>query len=49
MPGESVGKLDEFKDRMTIIPGMTNDREVIKKAVEGCDGVLTVLRSLGCE
>jgi uncharacterized protein YbjT (DUF2867 family) len=39
----SVGKLDAFKERMTIIPGATNDREVIQKAVAGCDGVLTVL------
>jgi hypothetical protein len=40
---QSVGKLDAFKGRITIIPGATNDREVIKKAVAGCDGVLTVL------
>jgi hypothetical protein len=39
----SVGKLGAFKGRITIIPGATNDREVIKKAVAGCDGVLTVL------
>ncbi len=39
----SVGKLDAFKTRITILPGATNDREVIKKAVAGCDGVLTVL------
>jgi hypothetical protein len=39
----SVGKLDAFKGRITIIPGATNDREVIRKAVAGCDGVLTVL------
>lgn len=39
----SVGKLDEFKGRMTIIPGATNDRAVIKQAVAGGDGVLTVL------
>ena len=39
----SVGKLDEFKGRITASPGATNDREVIKKAVAGCDGVLTVL------
>jgi hypothetical protein len=39
----SVGKLDAFKGRITIFPGATNDREVIKKAVAGCDGVLTVL------
>jgi hypothetical protein len=39
----SVGKLDPFKERITIIPGATNDREVIKTATAGCDGVLTVL------
>ncbi|WP_283842573.1 NAD(P)-dependent oxidoreductase [Bradyrhizobium sp. JYMT SZCCT0428] len=39
----SVGELDALKERMTIIPGATNDREVIKNAVAGCDGVLTVL------
>jgi hypothetical protein len=39
----SVSKLDTFKGRINIIPGATNNREVIKKAVEGCDGVLTVL------
>ena len=39
----SVGKLDAFKGRITVIPGATNDREVIRKAVAGCDGVLTVL------
>jgi hypothetical protein len=40
---QSVGKLAAFKGRITVFPGATNDREVIKKAVEGCDGVLTVL------
>jgi len=39
----SVGKLDAFKGRTTVIPGDTNDREVIERAVAGCDGVLTVL------
>ena len=39
----SVSKLDAFKDRITIVPGGTNDRNVIKQAVAGCDGVLTVL------
>jgi len=38
-----VGKLDRFKGRITVIPGATNDREVIKRAVAGCDGVLVVL------
>ena len=46
---QSVHKLDEFKDRIRIIPGMTNDRDVIKKAVEGCDGVLTVLAPWGVQ
>ena len=40
---KSVDKLDPFKERITLFPGATNDREVIKQAVEGCDGVLTVL------
>jgi NAD(P)-dependent dehydrogenase (short-subunit alcohol dehydrogenase family) len=40
---KSVGKLEEFRDRIIIVPGATNDREVIRKAVDGCDGVLTVL------
>ncbi|MFW6174849.1 MAG: NAD(P)-dependent oxidoreductase [Chloroflexota bacterium] len=40
---KSVAKLDDFKDRITIIPGATDDRDVIKRAVQGCDGVLTVL------
>ena len=45
----SVKKLDEFKQRITIVPGATNDRDVIKKAVEGCDGVLTVLVPWGVQ
>ncbi len=43
----SVGKLDSLKRRITIIPGATNDRDVIKKAVASCDGVLTVLMPWG--
>ena len=39
----SVGKLEAFERRITIIPGATNDPQVIKKAVTGCDGVLSVL------
>ncbi len=39
----SVGKLSAFEGQITIIPGATNDQEVIRKAVDGCDGVLTVL------
>ncbi len=40
---ESVGKLDEFEGRITVVPGATNDSEVIKRAVAGCDAVLVVL------
>ena len=39
----SVGKLERFTNRITVIPGDTNNRAVIQKAVAGCDGVLTVL------
>ena len=39
----SVAKLDAFEDRISVVPGATDDRNVIRKAVEGCDGVLTVL------
>lgn len=46
---QSVGKLDKFKGRISIIPGATNDREVIKRAVTGCDGVLTVLVPWGMQ
>src|SRR5213075_493542 len=44
---QSVEKLDAFKERITIIAGATNDREVIKRAVASCDGVLVVLAPMG--
>src|SRR6266480_3577431 len=40
---QSVGKLAEFEPRISIVPGATDDREVIERAVRGCDGVLVVL------
>ena len=46
---KSVGKLDTFKGRITIIPGPTNDPNIIKQAVHGCDGVLTVLVPWGVQ
>ena len=46
---QSIGKLDPFKGRITVVPGDTNDPEVIKRAVEGCDGVLTVLVPWGVQ
>lgn len=39
----SVDKLADLADRITIVPGDTNDRSVIRRAVDGCDAVLTVL------
>ena len=46
---ESVGKLERFNERIRIVPGKTNDRDVIKRAVAGCDGVLTVLAPWGIQ
>ena len=40
---QSVAKLDAFKGRITVVPGATDDRDVIEQAVAGCDGVLVVL------
>jgi NAD(P)-dependent dehydrogenase (short-subunit alcohol dehydrogenase family) len=40
---ESVGKLDAFKGRIAVVSGRTDDPEVIRRAVAGCDGVLVVL------
>jgi len=46
---QSVSKLDAFQGRITIVPGATNDRAVIKQAVAGCDGVLVVLVPWGTQ
>ena len=46
---KSVGKLAEFEGRINIVPGATDDREVIKRAVAGCDGVLVVLVPRGVD
>ena len=40
---ESVGKLAEFEHRIDIVAGPTDDRDVVERAVTGCDGVLVVL------
>ncbi|WP_435595161.1 NAD(P)H-binding protein [Tsukamurella tyrosinosolvens] len=39
----SVGKLANRTDLITVMPGDTDDTDVIRTAVAGCDGVLTVL------
>ncbi len=46
---ESVHKLDEFKDRITVLGGKTDNRELIRRAVKDCDGVLTVLVPWGVQ
>lgn len=46
---KSVIKLNAFKRHITVFPGMTNDRDVIRQAVAGCDGVLTVLAPWGLQ
>ena len=46
---KSVDKLDKLRDRITLFPGATNDRNVIKEAVHGCQGVLTVLAPWGVQ
>jgi NAD(P)H-binding len=40
---QSVGKLAEFEGRIAVVPGATDDRDVIAQAVAGCGGVLVVL------
>ena len=46
---QSVSKLDDFSGRIAIVPGATDDRDVIQQAVEGCDGVLVVLVPRGMQ
>jgi hypothetical protein len=46
---ESVEKLDAFKGRISVVPGATDDREVIKRAVAGCDAVLVVMTPIGVQ
>jgi hypothetical protein len=46
---QSLAKLDPFQGRITIVPGATNDRDVIKRAVAGCEGVLAVLVPWGVD
>ncbi|RYH05505.1 NAD-dependent epimerase/dehydratase family protein [archaeon] len=46
---ESVAKLDKYKDKITVFPGRTSNREVVQKAVRGCDAVLVVLAPWGVD
>ena len=47
--GQSARKLEPFKGRISVMPGATNDRELIRRAVSDCDGVLTVLVPWGVQ
>jgi len=44
---QSVPKLADLADRITIVPGRTDDEQAVARAVAGCDGVLTVLVPFG--
>ena len=44
---ESVPKLARFGDRITVIPGRTDDRDAVARAAADADGVLTVLAPWG--
>ena len=46
---QSVGKLDAYQGRIEIVPGATDDPEVIARAVAGCGGVLVVLVPRGVQ
>jgi hypothetical protein len=43
----SVPKLGELADEITVVPGPTSDRGVIRRAVQGCDGVITIIIAPG--
>ena len=40
---KSVPKLDRFAGQIRVFAGPTNDRDLVQRAVEGCQAVLTVL------
>jgi len=46
---QSVPKLERFAGQIEVVPGFTDDREVIREAVRGCDGVLVVLVPMGVD
>jgi uncharacterized protein YbjT (DUF2867 family) len=46
---DSASKLSTFGDSIRLVTGDTSDPATISRAIEGCDGVLTVLVPLGTE
>jgi hypothetical protein len=47
VPRAERSEARRVQGRITVIRGATNDREVIKRAVAGCEGVLVVLAPWG--
>lgn len=46
---QSVHKLERFAGRMSVVDGQTDDPDVVRRAVKGCQGVLTVLVPWGMQ
>jgi hypothetical protein len=46
---QSVEKLADFGDQITVVAGRTDDRDVIGRATAGCEAVLTVLAPWGMQ
>jgi len=46
---KSINKIARFKGQITIIPGATNDRDIVREAVNECNGILTVLVPWGMQ
>lgn len=46
---QSVAKLAGFQGRIAVVPGRTDEADVIRRAVAGCDAVLTVLVPWGVD
>ncbi len=46
---QSLPKLERFKGRISLFPGMTDDPEVISRAVKGCSAVLCILMPWGMQ
>ena len=40
---KSAPKLNRYQGRIKVVTGATNDPEIVRRAVEGCDAVLVVL------
>jgi putative NADH-flavin reductase len=45
---QSAGKLDAFEERISVVPGLTNDVGVIKRAVSGATACSSCLSCEAC-